>query len=253
MKRNFTCASLAVLLTAFLFSSCTKKEDAPAFLSPQISFALNTDNSLNIQTFGSTASSGNGLMVGTTLTNASVTFTSGVANIAAFKLEAKRNNMKIEITTKNLTNVDLFGLNQLLATVPIDTGTYKEIEIKAVLAKTTTTNLPLVLKGYFTTKGGTQVPLEFNFNDNAVLRAEVENIHLDGKKDLATTISLHLNKLLANITAADIDHTTRINNTILISSTVNVDLYNKILANLASSVGCKGFELHEKSEREKKH
>lgn len=242
MKRKSTPIGLVIITTVFLFSSCKKEDKTVASSTSQLSFAINTDNST------STVVNTSPVTGGIVLSNANVTITSGIANIASFKLEAKKNNVKTEITTKNLVNADLFALaGQAVVSTSIDTGTYKEIEIRATLAKTTTTSLPLVLKGYFTTKAGTQVPLEFDYNDNAVLSAEADNVHIDGTKDLGTTFNLHLNKLLANITAADVDQTTRTNNTILISSSVNTALYNKILANLPSSTGSKGFELHAKS------
>lgn len=243
MRKIITNSALAVLLISLSFSSCKKSESAT---SPELSFAINTDNSLSAINTGVNS---NASLAAVTVSNANVTITSGVANIAAFKFESKRNNVKTEITTRNLTNVDLFAPGQSLASTKIDTGTYREIEIRVLLVKAAAPNLPLVLKGYFTTKAGTQVPLEFDYNDSAILKAEAENIHVDGTKDLVTTISLHLNKLFGNITPAEIDQTARTNGTILISSTVNTALYAKILLNLASCAGAKGFELRAKGSK----
>jgi len=246
MKKLIPSSALMIVLTAFLLSSC-KKNDSAASSSAQLSFAMNTDNSASSTTSSATVVNNTVSTSAIALSGSNVTLTSGTANIAAFKLEAKKNGVSKEIITKNLTNVDLFALSQTLANTTIDTGTYKEVEIRVLLTKTTSTNFPLILKGYFTTKAGTQVPLEFDYNDDALLKAEAENVHVDGTQDLSTTVSLHLNKLLANITATDIDQTTRTNSTILISSTVNVSLYNKILVNFASSIGVKAFEKHNKT------
>lgn len=243
MKKNLLPLIATVLFATMINTSC-KKSDSTT--SPEISFAINTDNSVSTT---SNAVNATNALSAITIGTANVTVTSGVANIAAFKLEAKKNNVKTEITTTNLMNVDLFALGQSLGSTKIDTGTYKEIEVKVLLVKSATTALPLVLKGYFTTKAGTQVPLEFDFNDNAILKAEASNVHVDGTKDLVTTVNLHVNKLFGNITSAEVDQTTRTNGTILISSTVNAALYNKILANVATWVGCKGFEMRARSGR----
>jgi hypothetical protein len=247
MKNKLIASSIAVLLATTSLISCKKDSTSSASLTPQVSFALSTDNA--ITTFAVSPGS-NGLTVSAVSTGAaSVKWTAGTANIARFKLEAKKGNTKIEITSKNLSNVDLFSISPSLISSTIDTGTYKEIEIRAELEKSTSTTLPLILKGSFTTASGLVVPIEFDYNDNATIKAEADNVVVDGKTDLTTILNMHLNKLLAGVTAADIDATTRTSGTILISGTINASLYNKIKVNIESACSSKGFEHHDKSER----
>jgi hypothetical protein len=232
MKTKHLIPALAIVVTSIAFSSC--KKDSLLNSPSEVSFALQTDNSV------------------TTFTGApavSLTWTSGLANISSFKLEAKRNGVETEIKSKNLTNVDLFSLVPALATATIDSGTYKEIEVRVVLAKSTTSDLPLLLKGTFKNSSGVSVPVELDFNDDATIKAEVENVTIDSKTDIATTISMHLNKLLTNVSVSDLNSATLTNGTIVISSTSNASIYNKIKTNLLTCGESKGFERHEKSER----
>jgi len=184
--------------------------------------------------------------MGPPLGTAGITWTSGIANIARFQLEAKKDGKSIEINTTGVTHVDLFTLNTSLANVQIDAGTYTEIELRIVFEKVTTADLPFVLKGTYTTKAGTNIPVEFDFNDNLIIKASAENLVVDGTKNLGASLSVHLAKLLATVTAAEIDATTRTNSTILITSSINANVYNKIIAALTSCSDSKPFEKHDK-------
>jgi hypothetical protein len=243
MKR-LTILSCAMVFTALLSTSC-KKGATSTSTTPQISFAMTSDNPLaNLAAVGTV----NGASVAGV---ASINWTSGTADISRFKLEAKRNNNEVEISSKNITNVDLFSLSPSVVSTAIDTGTYKEIEIKVMLRKSTTSDLPLVLKGIYTTAGGASIPVEFDFNDNMEIKVEAENVVVDGTKNIRSILSMHLNKLFAGVSPQQIDAAPRTSDVLVISSSINTSLYNKIKANLSSCIGSKGFEKHVMAEREK--
>ncbi|HTH82183.1 MAG TPA: hypothetical protein VL490_04585 [Mucilaginibacter sp.] len=252
MKKNNFIKGLSVLAIACTFSACQKSDlSSSASSSTQMSFAISASG-----TGGSLASVANS---GGITTNAigstavaptgSITWTSGIANIAYFKLEAKKKNTEIEITTKNLSNVDLFAITPASISTVIDTGTYKEIEVRVALAKTSGSAIPLTLKGTFTTPGGAIVPIEYDFNEDALIKVEAENITIDGKTDIAAIAKINLTTVINGMTAAALDKATRVNGTLIISSTVNADIYDKIKANVALSGGWGGFSHHDKSER----
>jgi hypothetical protein len=242
--KTLTSLSCALLFTALLSTSC-KKDITSNPLTPVVSFAMTSDTPVaNL-----TASANTNALLASGV--ATMNWTSGIANITRFKLEAKRNNTELEISSKNITNVDLFALTPSMVSTAIDTGTYKEIEIKVLLTKSTTVDLPLVLKGTYTTAGGALIPVEFDFNDNLEIKAEAENVVVDGTKDIRTILSMHLNKLFAGLSPKVIDSAPRTNSVLVISSSINSSLYNVIAANLLSCIGSRGFEKHEKSERAK--
>lgn len=249
MKKNHLATGLAVLTLALSLGACKKSSTSSTPTGTQLAFAVTADNATtpvlnSVNTTGLTTDAA-------ATTNASITFTSAVANIAQFKLEAKKNNKEIEITTKNLTNVNLLAITPAEVSTAIDTGTYKEIEIRIILAKTTTTAIPLTLKGTFTPATGSALPFEFDFNDDAIIKAEAANVTVNGTTDIVSKVNFHLNKLLATVTAAEIANLTLTNGTLLISSTVNTTVYNKIKLALALSFESKGFDNRDKKERKK--
>jgi hypothetical protein len=243
MKKNYVIKGLSIIVIVFMFSACKKSNNASSSTSgTQMAFAVSADNSAS--SFAS--STGSNL---TTNATASITWTSGIANIAYFKLEAKKKNTEIEIKTKSLQNVDLFAPIPTVISSAIDTGTYSEIEIKVVLAKSTTGAIPLTLKGNFTTGGGVVVPIEFDFNDDAIIKAEADNVTIDGKTDLATTIKLHLNRLISSTAAATLEAATRTGGVIVISSTSNTAIYDIIKSKIIECGAFEKFEHHDKKDR----
>ena len=116
--------AMVIAGTATFLSSCKKDNSAGAPSSSsisQVSFGMNSDNA--VTTFAATGSSA----------ASTVTFTSGMANISGFKLEATKKGFQIEIRSNNLTNVDLFAINPAFVGATIDTGTYSQIEIRVEL------------------------------------------------------------------------------------------------------------------------
>jgi hypothetical protein len=229
------------IITSAALVSCTKDKSTSVASSADVAFAMSADNAASSLTTTSVSSMQTNAIV---VTNASVKWTSAIANISRFKLEAKKNNQEVEITTKNISNLDLLAIDPATVTAKIDTGTYKQIEVKVFLVKSSDTNIPLTFKGTFTTSGGAAVPIEFDYNDNAILKAEIENVSVDATTDVTAKLSFHLNKLLTAISSSTIDAATRTNGTIVISSTSNPFLYNKMIANVLLSLEARGFEKH---------
>lgn len=243
--RAFKTGIFAVTVLALTgLAACKKSGNSPSSKTSQLSFQLRADNATSNLAASST---GGKLSTNSTFQGiAGLTFTSAVANISRFKLEAKKNGVEIEIISKNLSNIDLFAIDPTVASVTLDTGIYQEIEIKVELQHTSDTSaLPLKLKGTFTNSVGTAIPIEFDFNSDAVIKAEAENINVSSTINFVALVHLHLNKLGAGVVATDLDNAAQTNGTIIISPTSNTDIYNKVVANL-SSCGENEFKEHHK-------
>ncbi|MBC7743825.1 MAG: hypothetical protein H7096_01845 [Flavobacterium sp.] len=241
-------ASALILLSgSILFTGCKKDGGTSlpaAAVSTKVAFGIKTDNTtLNLvaanskNAFGISAAS-------------SILWSSGIANIKKFEFEAKRNGTKISIETKNLTNVDLFALSPSLISVTLDSGTYKEIEVKVQLAKSATA-IPVTLKGTFSASNGAKIPVELYVNEDLTIKMESENVVIDNSKDVLNMVNLHLDKILATITAKEFENAVMTDNKIIISSSSNENLYNKIKVNVPHS-GDNKTEKVEKGEIEKK-
>lgn len=242
MKKTFVKTGISMMIAAALLASC--KKSGPTYItasSSQLSMGIKADNAITpLNATGATALSS------TPQPSATVTFTSAIANISGFKFEAKKKGVQIEVESKNLSTIDLFAINPTLIGITLDTGTYSEIELRVEFAKSSTATLPLVVKGTFTTTGGTVVPVEFDLNDNAEIKVEQQNVVVDGKTNLTNVVVLHLNKLLTGVSSADLNAATLTNGTIIISSSSNSSIYNRILNNLSSCGDSNGFEHHNK-------
>jgi hypothetical protein len=227
----------AIMLAMALLSACKKSGSSPTSKTSQLSFQMAADNS-------TTSLAGSSFTTNSVTTGVpGLTFTAGTANISRFKLEAKRNGIETEITSKNLTNVDLFALTPSIVNTTLDTGVYREIEIKVVLQKTVDTSAtPLKLKGTYTNGQGTVIPVEFDLNDDVTIKAEAENIHVTSTTDFVALVHMHLLKLEAGITAATLDAATLTNDVLIISNSSNTAIYNRVLVNFSY---CGETEFHE--------
>lgn len=215
---------LLFVIVASLFSC--KKESSPGPVSgSDILFSIKADRSV---------SSGNSATTG-------LTWTEGTANVSRFKFEARKNGTKKEIEVNGLKNIDLFALNPAFVNAAIDTGIYNEIEVKVVLAKSNTSAIPLTLKGDLTKTDGSVTPVELYFNEDLEIKAEAKNVVINKTSDLKTTILLHLNGIFQQINAVDLQKATVTSGKIVISSTSNTAIYNKVKVNV-QQIGETEFE-----------
>jgi hypothetical protein len=161
-------------------------------------------------------------------------WTAGTANVGKFSFEAVRKGVSINIFSHNMTNVDLFALTPLQTYVTLDTGVYKEIEIKAFLEKSDTIP-PLKLTGTFVNDSTKTVPIEFILSDNTVVKVEENNIDISGTTDYTALLNMQLDRLTKGVTAADLNKAKLTGGVIIISAQSNSWLYWKMRSNIT---GC---------------
>ncbi|MDP9047951.1 MAG: hypothetical protein M3N14_07425 [Bacteroidota bacterium] len=228
-----TSAALILFAGALSMSSCKKTALSPTSTGSHASFALMSSSS---PASGVAAVDPNARVRAAVAASAPlITWTAGSANITRFEFEAKRNGVETSFETRNLSNVDLFALSPALASISIDSGTYKEIEVRLVLSQSATAAIPLTLMGTFTTpQDSVAVPVEFDFNQDLKLKAEAENVVISKTQNLKTLFMLNLNMISTGLSAADLHAATRTNGKVVISSTSNTALFNKIVSNLQS-------------------
>jgi hypothetical protein len=240
-KSNKLEKSLILLMVVLLAFGCKKgNAPLPVTKASQVAFGVKAVNSSTIL-----AASTSKLTVNSVATIPVIQFTAGVANIAKFQLEAKTANSSVEIETRNLMNVDLFAVNPSVASATLDTGTYKQIEVRVEFVKSADTSAtPLKLKGGFTAADGTVIPVEFDINEDLTIKAEATNVVLHNTGDLLTIVQLHLDKIVAGITASDLAAADKTGGVIIISETSNINLFNKIKFNVE---GCGDTEVQDDS------
>ena len=153
-------------------------------------------------------------------------------------LKQKDKNVGIEYELKQAVDVDLFNLSPILGSITIPDGTYNEVELKLELKKSTTSNIPLALKGTYTDDSGSKIPVEFYFNEDFEVEVEAEDLVVNGNNDYLGLINIQLNKFMTNVISADLSGAAKTGGVIVISSTSNMDLYTKLKANLKAFADC---------------
>lgn len=220
-----------ILVTGLILSSCTKENSTG---DGKLSYKVKPANFT--ASVGPTVA-GSGLIV-VVNSNSSLTWTSGNVNVSEIDFEAESKSAKIEYELKQAFNVDLFNLSPVLGSITLPDATYEEVELKLVLKKSATSNIPLTLKGSYTDGSGTKIPVEFYFNEDFEAEVEAENIIVSGTNDYLGLINVQLNKFLTNVVSADLSGAAKTNGVIVISSTSNMELYAKLKANLNAFADC---------------
>lgn len=220
-----------ILVAGMILSSCTKENSTG---DGKLSYKVKPANFT--ASVGPTVA-GSGLIVAVN-SNSSLTWTSGNLNISEIDFEAESKSAEIEYELKQAFNVDLFNLSPVLGSITLPDATYEEVELKLVLKKSATSNIPLTLKGSYTDGSGTKIPVEFYFNEDFEVEVEAENIIVSGTNDYLGLINVQLNKFLTNVISADLSGAAKTNGVIVISSTSNMELYAKLKANLNAFADC---------------
>ncbi|MDN3586254.1 hypothetical protein QWY86_06220 [Pedobacter aquatilis] len=236
----------AVLSSALLIlNGCKKDDNLSLDQDAQIAFSVKADLTASSNTGNSVSAAST-----TTSVTPAITWTEGIANVTKFEFEAKKGNVKKEIEVKGLTNINLFAIDPAVVKSVIDTGSYREIELKLILSKTTSTAIPLTLKGNFTAADGTLTPIEINVNEDLLIKVEINNVKIDASTDLNATFVLGLNKILQGLSLSDLSTATKASGKILISSTSNAILFNKIKLNLQNIAAAKLESKHKSGKAE---
>ncbi|MEO6521259.1 MAG: hypothetical protein ABIN91_06275 [Mucilaginibacter sp.] len=233
--------SVVAAMLCLMFAACKKAEVSATATDPELTFALIPDNP--VVTFAATQAGGVAL---TSIAPSKQAFSwyAGTGNITRFRLNAKRGGLAAEYSSGSLSNINLFSLNSLLSTISIPKGDYTDVRATVIFSQVTAPPYPIVLLGTYTTGSGTNIPVEFDLNDNLEINVNIANIIADGSKDFTANIAMHLNMFLNSVSPSEIDNTTRTTNgSILISKTINTTLYNKIKGNM---LACSGATLANK-------
>lgn len=233
MKRHILRSCSVALMMCCMFTACKKAEVTPTATDPQLTFALIPDNP--IVNFAAAKPGDNGSVVMLATGKQAFSWYAGTANITRFRFNAKRGDVASEYSSGSLINVDLFSIGSLLSTISIPKGDYSVVRAAVVFTQVTAPPYPMVLLGTYTTSTGTNVPVEFDLNDNLEINVSIANFAANGTLDYTATIAMHLNMFLNNISASEIDAAARTNGTILINKNTNTALYNKVKYNM---LGC---------------
>jgi len=220
----------SALMLVVLFIGCTKKEVAT---DAKLSYSFSASN-LNASLSSNASASGAVVAAGT---NGSINWATASINVAKIEFSAtKSGSGAINLETKNLYLINALKPDSLSGTVALASGVYENNQFNLTLASSLT-NPPLLLTGTYIETSGTKIPVRFEMNQAQVIKLEAKRVEVTAGTYVAK-VTVQLNALVAGLTASDFGQTTRTgtNNMIIISSTINKALYEKLVARFVSTL-----------------
>lgn len=227
MKKNYFL--ILILVYTVLIWGCTKNTVAT---DTKLSYSFSATN-LNASLSNAAGASGLVVAAGT---NGSINWTTASINVSKVEFSATKTGTPISLESKNIYLVNALKPDSLSGTVSLASGVYEHNEFKLNM-DASATNPPLLLTGTYIEASGTKIPVRFEMNQTQSIKLEASKIEVTSGTYLAK-VSIQLNALVAGLTASDFGQTVRtgISNSIIISSTINKTLYDKLTAKFISTL-----------------
>nr|WP_121272218.1 hypothetical protein [Pedobacter schmidteae] len=209
-----------------LVAACTKDTTST---DTELSYSFNAIN-LNASLNSNAALSGAVVAAGT---NGSINWTKAGINISKIEFSATKGGSAVSLESKNLF-ANALKPDSLTGKLFLTSGVYERNEFKISLSESAT-NPPVILAGTYIEASGTKIPVIVQVNITQLIKLEAPRIEIAQGKYLAK-VTMELNGLVKGLTASDFGQTTRTapNNTILVTSSTNRALFEKLLLKLPS-------------------
>jgi hypothetical protein len=214
MKR---CSLLAVVALGSLFASCKKENNAQDGSNVQYQLMASNRSSL----LGVASQDGS-----IQRTDATITWTSGFANVTELKFEARNRDNEIMYRSKTDRRVDLFNPSPSIGSILIPSGDYNQVKFRVGLAPAN--NEPaLELTGSY---NGT--PVVLRVSQSIEVKGMVRDVTITDNNGYTAITDLNLSDLLNDVSGNALNNANRTNGQIILSSSSNQGLYNRIIRNL---------------------
>jgi hypothetical protein len=207
--------STAVAVSTLFFTSCRKDSGGTG---SAIKFQLQTTNRSSVI---ARTDAGN------------IQWTAGSGSATEIKFEAKLNSQETERKTQVAQKIDLMSAVTSLGDITLTPGTYSEVEFKVEL-NPTGTDAALELTGQYTS-GGVTTPVIFRVTAPVELKNETNNVVVTDNSTYKAITTIDLSLITRNVTESMLNSAVRTNGTILITSSVNANIYNLLVNNLHES------------------
>jgi len=161
---------------------------------------------------------------------AGITWTAGSAGVATTRLQAKKNDSTaVDYKSDPNAQVDLFG-TVAITNIAVPTGTFRHVEFHSEL-QPLNSKPSLHLEGTYTA-GGVTTPISFDVSTAITVKSTRDSVVIAANGNYTAVTSVTLVTLTQDVTEADLKVADRTSGKIIISSTVNIAVYAKMLANL---------------------
>jgi hypothetical protein len=164
-------------------------------------------------------------------------------NVSKIEFEAEKRESESSKDSANVNFewngpkiVDLFSVSSVIGNIGLQPGLYGEVSLKIEALKSDAGTSPVFyLSGVYNDSTGVSIPVVVIMNEDIEFNVSKEGTELNGVNDYTSLINLNLTLLLNGIGQSDLSGATLTNGKIVISSTSNASLYDKIRGNLDSS------------------
>lgn len=159
-----------------------------------------------------------------------INWVSAIASASLIKFEAKNGGSEVEFKSNIKRTINLFSDTDILGNIKIPNGTFSEVEFKAQLTPFDN-NPALELKGQVTI-GANTLNVIFTANETIEIKGEKANVTLTDSTLHNAITSLSMSSIFQGINAASLSNAVLTNGNLLITSSINQDLYKIIVKNL---------------------
>ncbi|HWJ90858.1 MAG TPA: hypothetical protein VNR87_07085 [Flavisolibacter sp.] len=169
---------------------------------------------------------------------AAIEWKEGTANAIMIKFEAERSGSEVEFRSSVQRTINLFDPAASLGNISLPVGTYDEVEFKAKLSPSAG-QPALELKGEFN-NGASVIKITFRADEEMEIKGEKKNVNITDSIVHRAVTQLNLALAGRGISAPMLASAVTTTGQIIISQSLNKDLYRIILKNLR--------ELHEEED-----
>ncbi len=208
---------LAATAICALLASCKKENNSTG--GSNVNYQLTASDLSSLP--GITASDNSTLR-----TDATITWNSGFANVTELRFEARNKDNDITYRSKTDRRIDLFNPGTSAGSILIPSGDYDQVKFIAALAPANG-EPALQLTG---TYNGTPVILEVS--QPIEIRGVQKNVTVTDNNGYTAITNLDLSNLFADVPSGMLNNATRTNGQIIISSSSNQNIYNKLVKHL---------------------
>jgi len=163
-----------------------------------------------------------------------VTWNSATIFIDQISFNGSMGNGTVDSTITVQKKVDMLSSNPYVGDIQLPVGSYKDVKSRLLMRKSQHSDLTFELNGTFTNSKGILTSLYIGNSDLFNVNLNVNNVVVEKSSTYNMVFNFELNKVLAGITIQQLENAykdpNRVN-AVYISSSVSIDLYNKIKSN----------------------
>ncbi|SEO05129.1 hypothetical protein SAMN05192574_105118 [Mucilaginibacter gossypiicola] len=163
-----------------------------------------------------------------------VTWSSATIFIDQISFNGVTGNNTVDSTITVQKKVDMLSANPYVGDIQLPVGSYNNVKSRLLMRKSQHSDLTFELSGTFVNTKGVVTSLYIGNSDLFNVNLNVNNVAVEKGSTYNMVFNFELNKVLAGITIQQLENAykdpNRVN-AVYISSSVSVDLYNKIKSN----------------------